>query len=80
MLRDEDLCILVFTFEFEERKLFVSPPKLFMPPPSHATLAPGLSHSRPSTTKLIPRVEIRQENLSIDRITKYFSGFYRNGR
>ena len=28
-----------------------------------------LLHARPSTTKIIPRVEIRQENLSIDRVT-----------
>ena len=28
-----------------------------------------LLHARRSTTKIIPRVEIRHENLSIDRVT-----------
>ena len=34
-----------------------------------------LSHARPSTTKIIPRVEIRQENLSIDRVTNISGNF-----
>ena len=38
-----------------------------------------LSHARPATTKIIPRVEIRQKNLSVDRITKHLE-FCGNGR
>ena len=34
-----------------------------------------LLHARPLTTKIISRVEIRYENLSIDRVTNTFGNF-----
>ena len=43
LLRRRPFLVLVFTLEFEKKKVFV-PPKNYLcpPPPSHATLAPGL--------------------------------------
>ena len=37
-------------------------------------------HTLGPPTKIIPREEIRQENLSIDQVTKHFLEFCRNGR
>ena len=60
MLLNKDLCFLVFTLEFEGAKFLCSRKIVYAPSPtSHAILAPrarGLSHSRLSTTKIIPRV------------------------
>ena len=57
-------------------KVFESLQKLFYaPPPSYATLVPDLSHCRPSTTEIISRLEIRQENFSMDRVTNISRSF-----